>query len=268
MTQLLQPPLEPSVLLQLTELSCDFIQEEAAQSMTKTDVEQELNQLFADGYQALIHEQQARIVAFCLYREQAERVFVKRLYTDPAFRNRGIATDFLNRLQRRGLPVSMFVGAHNHSAQAFYKKQGAIETFRALELPATNARPESPSNATPQALMKQYEAALATQQWSAVEPLMHADVCVTFSNGTFRGIDEVRKVFQRNFVIIEDETYAICDVHWVRQTDTDAICLYRFQWTGLIDGQPASGSGRGTTVLVKDDEWRIITEHLGPEAGS
>jgi hypothetical protein len=53
----------------------------------------------------------------------------------------------------------------------------------------------------------------------------------------------------------------------VAKTDTYAVLTYTFRWSGLIDGKPASGSGRGTSVLVNEgDGWQILTEHLGPLA--
>ena len=120
---------------------------------------------------------------------------------------------------------------------------------------------------TPQDLMKAYEQALASQEWENVEPLMHEDVCVTFSSGTFKGKDEVRKVFEHNFAAIEDEQYAIEDQHWAFVGQESAVCLYTFQWQGIIKGQPASGGGRGTSVLVNvEGTWQIVAEHLGPHA--
>lgn len=51
-----------------------------------------------------------------------------------------------------------------------------------------------------------YEAALATQDWEEVDPLLHDDVCVTFSNGTFhQGKEAVEAAFTRNFELIDDE---------------------------------------------------------------
>jgi hypothetical protein len=51
---------------------------------------------------------------------------------------------------------------------------------------------------TPEDLMRDYEAALATQDWAQVEPLLHPDVCVTFSDGnSFRGRDGVGQAFSR-----------------------------------------------------------------------
>ena len=120
---------------------------------------------------------------------------------------------------------------------------------------------------TPQDLMQAYEQALASQEWKNVEPLMHEDVCVTFSSGTFKGTDEVRKVFEHNFSVIEDEEYSIENLHWAFAGRESAVCLYTFQWQGVINGQPASGGGRGTSVLVNEaGRWQIMAEHLGPHA--
>ena len=118
-----------------------------------------------------------------------------------------------------------------------------------------------------QQVIRDYEAALASQDWKRVEPLLHDDVCVTFATGTFKGKAEVRTAFESNFRCIKDERYSIADLHWVYRSDTSAACLYTFHWQGVIDGQSAAGGGRGTSVLVKtNDVWKIIIEHLGPFA--
>ena len=120
---------------------------------------------------------------------------------------------------------------------------------------------------TPQDLMKAHEQALASQDWKNVEPLMHEDVCVTFSSGTYKGKSEVRKAFEHNFSVIEDEEYGIENLHWAFVGQECAVCLYTFCWQGLINGQPASGGGRGTSVLVNEaGRWQIVAEHLGPHA--
>lgn len=119
----------------------------------------------------------------------------------------------------------------------------------------------------PQTVMKQYEAALASQKWSNVAPLMHDDVCVTFSSGTFKGKADVQKAFEHNFNLIQDEEYSISNLHWAYIGNESAVCLYNFHWQGLIHGKPASGGGRGTSMLVNvDGAWQILTEHLGPNA--
>lgn len=120
---------------------------------------------------------------------------------------------------------------------------------------------------TPDEFLKNYERALSTQQWSIVAPLIHEDACVTFSDGTFRGKAAVQQVFERTFGLIEDETYAISNLHWVRKSVDYAVCQFEFRWSGLIDGEQSSGSGRGTSVLIKENgRWQLLTEHLGPNA--
>ena len=115
--------------------------------------------------------------------------------------------------------------------------------------------------------LKTYEQALATQLWKNIAPLMHPDICVTFNNGTYKGIAEVEGAFRKTFDLIKDETYQITNIHWIRNDESLAVCLYNFHWSGLINGQEASGGGRGTSVLVNENgRWLILTEHLGPEA--
>ena len=121
---------------------------------------------------------------------------------------------------------------------------------------------------TPEEFLQRYEAALATQSWQAVSPLIHDDACVTFSNGmAFMGKPEVQRAFERNFALIQDEKYSISEIHWVQKADSFAVCVYTYEWSGLIDGKSAAGAGRGTCVLVNQQgNWLLLTEHLGPKA--
>ena len=119
----------------------------------------------------------------------------------------------------------------------------------------------------PDDFLRQYEAALATQDWERVEPLMHPDVCVTFNDGTYRGRAEVGRAFSRTFALIQDERYVITNLHWVIRDDAYAVFIFHFNWSGTIDGQPASGVGRGTSVLKNEGgRWLLVAEHLGPHA--
>ncbi len=120
---------------------------------------------------------------------------------------------------------------------------------------------------TPEEFIKNYEQALANQDWSRVQPLMHVDVCVTFSNGAVhKGMIEVRKAFEKNFSLIKDESYFITNVHWVMKNNQIAVYLFDFNWNGMINDKPASGSGRGSAVIVNEnDKWKLLLEHLGPK---
>jgi ketosteroid isomerase-like protein len=119
----------------------------------------------------------------------------------------------------------------------------------------------------PQEWLQAYEAALASQDWTRVEPLLHGDVCVTFNDGTYRGRAEVEQAFRRTFELIKDEHYAISNLHWVSVDDVYAVFIYHFTWSGTIDGHSATGGGRGTSVLKRDGpRWLLLAEHLGPHA--
>jgi ketosteroid isomerase-like protein len=120
----------------------------------------------------------------------------------------------------------------------------------------------------PEEFVLSYEHALATQNWHQVGPLIHIDACVTFSNGSVhKGKAEVQKAFEKNFALIQDETYSMQNMHWVMKNAETAVYLFEFSWSGLINGQPAKGSGRGTSVLINvDGEWKLLIEHLGPKA--
>ena len=118
----------------------------------------------------------------------------------------------------------------------------------------------------PEDFIRAYEQALGTQDWRQVDPLVHEDACVSFSNGTVhKGKPAVKLAFERNFSSIKDETYTMTNVHWVMKTDETAVYLFDFHWSGIINDQPASGGGRGTSVLIKQDgKWELLVEHLGP----
>jgi len=119
----------------------------------------------------------------------------------------------------------------------------------------------------PEEFIHLYEEALASQDWSQVEPLVHNDACVTFSNGTVhKGKSEVQKAFETNFSLIKDEQYSISNVLWVMKSFETAVYLFEFNWSGIINEKPACGSGRGTSVLIKEaDRWLLLVEHLGPK---
>jgi hypothetical protein len=120
-------------------------------------------------------------------------------------------------------------------------------------------------NMHPEEFIISYEAALASQNWDNVEPLVHAKACVTFSNGTVhKGLQAIKVAFTKNFSLIKDEKYSITDVHWVVKDKEFAVYLFNFNWSGFIDGQQASGSGRGSTTLIfEKGKWLLVSEHLG-----
>jgi ketosteroid isomerase-like protein len=116
----------------------------------------------------------------------------------------------------------------------------------------------------PRATLRSYTEATDAHDLRATVDLVRDDAVYWFSDATSHvGIAAVRAVLESNFSAISNETYEISSHRWIVETDSVAVCLYRFNWSGTIDGEPASGSGRGTSVLVITTEgWRIAHEHL------
>lgn len=113
------------------------------------------------------------------------------------------------------------------------------------------------------AFMQSYEQVNNSHVWANVEPFIAKDATYWFTDGSYNGIDEIRKAIESTFAKIQDEVYEIKDVQWPTITDANAVCTYLFYWQGLVDGKPASGSGRGTNVLEKrNGSWQIVHEHL------
>ena len=117
----------------------------------------------------------------------------------------------------------------------------------------------------PEQFIEAYKAALATQQWKNVEPLIAANACVTFSNGAVhKGISEIQQAYERNFALIKNEDYQMTNLHWVLKEEATAVYVFDFSWRGIINGQPVSGAGRGTAVIVcEHGKWKLMAEHLG-----
>lgn len=117
---------------------------------------------------------------------------------------------------------------------------------------------------TPHHFITAYKAALATQQWSNVEPLIHPGACITFSNGeVLKGVGAIRAAYERNFTIIKNEDYQMTNLHWVLKNDTTAVYIFDYSWKGTIHAQPAGGTGRGTAVIIFDEgSWKLMAEQL------
>ncbi|MEM8871810.1 MAG: nuclear transport factor 2 family protein [Pseudomonadota bacterium] len=115
--------------------------------------------------------------------------------------------------------------------------------------------------------IKRYEAALGTQNWAFVAPLISDGARVVFSDGAVHaGKKAIKAAYERNFAAIKNEEYRIKEVHWLLKTADSAAYMFDFYWTGIIDGRKASGSGRGTAVLVRQaGHWVLAGEQLGPK---
>jgi ketosteroid isomerase-like protein len=111
--------------------------------------------------------------------------------------------------------------------------------------------------------MKLYEARINLHRFDEVEPLISPEAVFWFTDGTHRGIDEIRAAFERTWQTLQNEAYWLENLEWIGLGETLASCTYRFCRKAEIDGKTFEGKGRGTTVLRKElRQWKIVHEHL------
>ncbi|MDT5028795.1 MAG: hypothetical protein QOE61_5221 [Micromonosporaceae bacterium] len=111
--------------------------------------------------------------------------------------------------------------------------------------------------------MYRYEQATNRHDFDQLVPLIADDATYWFTEGSYRGVDAIRTAIEHTFATILDEVYEVQDLEWVAVTDDLAVCRYHFSWKGVVEGEPASGQGRGTNVVTKrNGAWRMLHEHL------
>ena len=119
--------------------------------------------------------------------------------------------------------------------------------------------------ASPQACAADFTAALVRRDIDAALALLTDDVVFFYSNGSvIRGKDAFAALMTASWKVVTDYSYKTLESAWAVETDTAASVIYAFEWSGKAGGNPVSGGGRGTRVLVKaaDRGWRIAHEHL------
>ncbi|MGH3254455.1 MAG: YybH family protein [Streptosporangiaceae bacterium] len=115
----------------------------------------------------------------------------------------------------------------------------------------------------PTAFIRAYEQATNSHDIAQLAPLIASDAVYWFTDGSHRGRGAVLAAISQTFATIRDEVYRINELEWISIDCSQAVCRYHFAWTGIVDGQARSGSGRGTNVLVKNDgAWQMLHEHL------
>lgn len=117
---------------------------------------------------------------------------------------------------------------------------------------------------TPAEFLREYETSARRGGVERTLSLIDEKAVYWFSDGSAHaGKPAVEKAIRRNLELIQDETYRISQVVWVAESPDVAVCIFRFDWSGLYQGAPASGAGRGTCVLARrGDGWQVVHEHL------
>lgn len=116
----------------------------------------------------------------------------------------------------------------------------------------------------PAEFMQRYTENTDAHRLEATLAMIADDAVYLFSDGTSHvGKAAIADVLAKNFAAIAEETYRIRDVRWLARSTEVATCVYVFEWSGVIEGRPASGGGRGTSVLCGEGEsWLVVHEHL------
>lgn len=160
--------------------------------------------------------------------------------------------------------VLVRLGARFERGILLEREQTQAALRLSITAPRLNEGPVMSEPATaPTAFVRAYEEATNSHDIAKVAPLIATEAVYWFSDGSHHGRDAVLTAIAETFATIHDETYQIVDLEWIAISDTHAVCRYRFTWTGTVNGQPASGSGRGTNVLVNSNgTWQMLHEHL------
>jgi ketosteroid isomerase-like protein len=110
---------------------------------------------------------------------------------------------------------------------------------------------------SPTEFMQMYEAATCAHDLERTLSLIAEDAVFLFSDNTAHiGKSAVKTALSNNFAAITDETYRLHGIRWIATSDNVAACIYQY-------GQPASGSGRGTSVIRREGGgWVVAHEHL------
>ena len=116
---------------------------------------------------------------------------------------------------------------------------------------------------TMDSILDEYIYATNTHDFKEVAKLLHPNAIFFFSDQTCDTLEKIEQYFNGSWNYINDEVYAAKDVTWLTKDNNSASCMYTYQYSGYVDGEFISGSGRATNVFVLlDGEWKLIHEHL------
>ena len=112
-------------------------------------------------------------------------------------------------------------------------------------------------------VFEKYKLEINNHDFDRLIPLISKDCKFWFSSGTYVGLEQTRRAFEKTWAMIKNEIYTVSDQEWIALSDKAAVCTYTYHWTGLIDGQKREGKGRGTSCFRKEENgWKIVHEHL------
>jgi GNAT superfamily N-acetyltransferase len=130
----------------LAELNHQLIQDEGHRNpMTVPQLEARMRSWLAGEYRAVMFADQGELVAYALYREQAEEIYLRQLFVLRHRRRQGIGREAFEILRRKVWPKSkrltVEVLVANIGAVAFWRSLGCADYSLTLEiLPDASSR--------------------------------------------------------------------------------------------------------------------------------
>lgn len=126
---------------QLAELNHQLIRDEGHQNrMTVPELEQRMKGWLASDYQAVLFEEDGVVVAYGLYREQPEEIYLRQLFVTGNRRRQGIGRRAFEILRAEIWPkhkrLTVEVLVSNTAAVAFWRSVGYKDYALTLEIPA------------------------------------------------------------------------------------------------------------------------------------
>ena len=128
----------------LAELNHQLIRDEGHRNkMTVPELEQRMKGWLASEYAAVLFENAGEVVAYALYREQPEEIYLRQLFVVRNRRRRGIGKEAMKILRSKIWPankrLTVEVLVQNKAAVAFWRAVGYQDYCLTLEiLPDTN----------------------------------------------------------------------------------------------------------------------------------
>jgi len=127
----------------LGQLNHQLIQDEGHRNpMTVTQLQDRMRGWLAGEYTALLFEHDAEVVAYALYREDADSIYLRQFFVQRHVRRRGFGRATLHLLRTQVWPthkrLTVEVLAGNHAAISFYKAAGFRDYSLTLELPSAS----------------------------------------------------------------------------------------------------------------------------------
>ncbi len=134
---------EPEDAPMLAALNQQLIEDEHHRNaMTLPELETRMRDMLAGDYTATVFEREGGVVAYALWRDEPEYVYLRQFFVDRDWRRRGIGTQVVHLLldevfpARKRIRLNVLIG--NRPALAFWRAVGFEDYLITLELERTS----------------------------------------------------------------------------------------------------------------------------------